>query len=184
MKTKIIIFSALLASISILIAGCATAPIARGALQFTGYLEHQKIPLTCNVIIPEASRSYKSTSMGFNFELGPLFTENVPIALRQVIKNISDSGNAPSDFIIIAHLDNFSVTLSSIFPVVNSSITYELCTNDKQSFKKINSTQSYKSSFGSPRGTELYKMVFLMCLEDLNSQLLEQKDFILSKTTK
>ena len=182
MKTKTIIFFSVLTSILILLVGCAPTP--RGALQFDIYMEHQKIPLTCNLIIPEASRNYRSTSMAVKFDVGPLFAENVPIAIRQVIKGVSVSSKTPLDFIITAILNDFSVTLSGIFPVVNATVTYELCTNDRQVFKKLTSTQSYKSSFSSPSGPELYKMVFLLCLEDLNSQLLEQKDFILSKTTK
>lgn len=174
MKTKTIIAAAILANILILLIGCAPTP--RGAIQFDIYLEHQKIPLTCNLIIPESSRNYSI--------VGPLFAENVPIAIRKVIRDVSVSSKTPSDFIITANLNNFSTTFSGIFPVVNATVTYELCTNDRRLFKKLTSTQSYKSSFISKSGPELFKMVFLECLENLNSQLLEQKDFIISKTTK
>ena len=192
MKTKTIIAAAILANILILLIGCAPtstgallqAPTPTGTLGFDSYLEHQKIPLTCDLIIPESSRNYRSTSMAVNFTVGPLFAENVPNALRQVIKDVSVSSKTSSDFIITANLNDFSMTLSGIFPVVNATVTYELCTNDRHLFKKLTTTQSYKSSFGSPSGPELYKMVFLECLENLNSQLLEQKDFIISKTTK
>ncbi len=181
---KTISFITVFIFVVILLSFSSCAPVPKGKMQFENRFAHEKIPLTSYLIIPESSRNYRNSSMGIKFNIGPLFAENVPIALQQVFKDVSASGETPSDFILTANLNNFSVSLSTIFPVVNATVTYELCANDKNLFKKLTTTQSYKSSFGSPNGPELYKMVILECLEDLNTQLLEQKNFIVSKTMK
>lgn len=181
---KTISFITVFIFVFMLLSFSSCAPVPKGKMNIESRLAHEKIPLTSYLIIPESSRNYRNTSMGIKFNIGPLFAENVPNALQQVFKVVSASGETPSDFILTANLNKFSVTLSTIFPVVTATVTYELCTNDKNLFKKLTTTASYKSFLGSPNGPELYKMVILECLEDLNSQLMEQKNFIVSKTTK
>ena len=162
--------------------GCAGGPTflptPTGQMQFQSYMAHEKIPLTCNIIIPESSRNYENTFMGVPLIIGPLFTENVPLALGEVMNSVSIESSTPSDITITAHLINFSVSMPGILPAVNATVTYELSTNDGLLIKKLASEQSYKSTFLSPSGPELYKMVVLQCLEDLNSQLIGQKSFL------
>lgn len=164
------------------IAGCMPwKPVPEGKMVYERRMESQKITLTSKLIIPESSRNYQITPVGVKIPIGPLFTENVPVALKEVIKDVSTSSATTVDVIITAQLDNFSLSMSGIFPVINATATYELSTNDGRSVIKLTSVQSYKSSFNSPSGAELYKEVIWLCLEDLNSQLIAQKSIIASK---
>jgi len=172
-----IIGAFLLASFSGCAGGPTFLPTPKGQMQFQSYMAHEKIPLTATVIIPEASQKYENTFMGVPLIIGPLFTENVPLALGEVMNSVSIESSTPLDITITAHLINFSVSMA-ILPSVNATITYELSTNDGLLIKKLTSDQSYKSSILSPSGPELYKMVVLQCLEDLNSQLIGQKSII------
>lgn len=173
-----IIGAFLLASFSGCAGGPTFFPTPKGQMQFKSYMAHEKIPLTCNIIIPESSRNYENTFMGAKLIIGPLFAENVPIALREVMNSVSIESSTASDLKITAHLINFSVSMPGILPAVNATVTYELSTNDGLLIKKLTSEQSYKSTLLSPSGPELYKMVILQCLDDLNSQLIGQKSII------
>jgi len=176
-KTMIWVF--VLTFITMFFAACTIIP--KGQMEFGNYMEKQKIPLTCRVIIPESSRNYQFVVIGTKFSIGPLFCENVPIALKEVLKDVSTSATVPTDITITAYLNNFSLSMSGIFPVVNASVLYELNNKDGVLIKKLISDRIFTAGFNSPSGPDLYKLVIKECLEELNAQIVQDKSLIMSK---
>jgi len=156
--------------------GCKFTP--KGIVQFQEYPQQVKIPVTCNLVIPQSTQNYSFKSGMYTWTIGPLFTENVPRALKKIIQEVNISNNSAADIFITAELNSFSIRAS----VLKLCVTHELFTKNKRHLITLTSKQSIKA--GSAVGNEIMKQLLMVCLDDLNEQLLAKKNFIIQEVEK
>jgi hypothetical protein len=183
--TSKILTSAVAGCAFLALSGCVTRFAPTGELQFQSYPDPVKIPLAVGIVIPQTSRDFTWSSGRSILEewqtyvVGPLFSTNVPIALGRVFRTVGVSESTRPDIVVTAELTSFYWT--GLYPVHCATVIYKVTLPDGRPVMSMTSSQSYKQPMGIREdGGELAKKLILMCLEDLNNQLLAQKPAIFS----